>query len=609
MVLHKMFRPVVVATMFFGFMFPSVSRDVHAGEAAQKRRTAGRRNVALKDVVAHLDIDYGGNGNPRQMLDLLLPEKRASDKALPVIVYIHGGAWLAGNKRSAHRQLARFVRTGQFAGVAVNYRLSSEAIWPAQIHDCKAALRWVHAHAKKHGLSADRIAVWGASAGGHLVAMLGVSNGVAALEGTVGPHTKSKSTVSCVVDFFGPTDFIRMQDFPSVMNHGAADSPESKLVGGEVNKKKDVVRAASPLTYVSKDDVPFLIVHGTKDPLVPFNQSELLHKALTACGVEATFIHVINGGHGFRSREPVERVEVFLAHHLLGNKEKVNSEPIGQQPASRAEQTKKEPVSYVGRTRHRKFIYKTLGEREIPLHVHYPDGWKKSDKRPVIVFFFGGGWTGGSVQQFREQAEYFATRGLVTAIADYRVKSRDGVTPDKCVEDARSAVRWLRKNAGRLGIDPEKLIASGGSAGGHLAACTMIKKSVEAEEDDTAISTVPCAMVLFNPVLDFTVPQLLNRLGEKKRLALLLSPTQHMDKNTPPALILFGTRDRLKSFGDAYWKKAEALGVRADKYLAEGQGHGFFNRSPWRERTLFAADKFLGSLGLVKGTPTIVVPE
>jgi len=254
------------------------------------------------------------------------------------------------------------------------------------------------------------------------------------------------------------------------------------------------------------------------------------------------------------------------------------------------------------------FTYKTVGDRELKIYIHYPPGWKASDSRPGIIFFFGGGWTGGKIEQFLPQAEYLTGRGMVAARADYRVKSRDGVTPDKCVEDARSAMRWMRKNAGKHGIDPKKIIASGGSAGGHLAACMMIPKSVEAEGDDLSISTIPQAMVLFNPVLSFENEQLLKRLNGDEQLARKISPTRYLDKNSPPALILFGTKDRLKIFGDEYWTKAEGLGVRAEKFLAEGQGHGFFNRSPWTEKTLIAVDKFLTSLGYLKGEPTTEVP-
>ena len=254
------------------------------------------------------------------------------------------------------------------------------------------------------------------------------------------------------------------------------------------------------------------------------------------------------------------------------------------------------------------FVFKTVGKRELKIYLDYPGGWKASDRRGAIVFFFGGGWTGGSVKQFEAQAAYFASRGLVAARADYRVKSRDRVTPDKCVEDARSAVRWIRKNAGKLGVDPAKLVASGGSAGGHLAACTMIAKSADDPKDDFDISTIPAAMVLFNPVLNMTDERVSSRLGKAKPLADKISPIVHLDKKTPPALIMFGTNDGLKVHGDEYWAKAKKLGVRADKYLAEGQSHGFFNRSPWRERTLVAADKFLASLGLLKGEPTVKVP-
>jgi len=261
-----------------------------------------------------------------------------------------------------------------------------------------------------------------------------------------------------------------------------------------------------------------------------------------------------------------------------------------------------------GATTQKTFTFKTVGQRELKLYCHFPPGWKATDKRPVIVFFFGGGWKGGRVGQFEPQAEYLAGRGLVAARADYRVKSRDGVTPDKCVEDARSAVRWIRKNAQLLGIDPERLISSGGSAGGHLAACTMIAESVDDEHDDLTISTVPQAMVLFNPVLDFTHEQIIARLEGNQQLAPKISPTLHLDKNSPPAVIFFGSDDRLKVFGDEYWAKAEKLGVRADKYIAEGQGHGFFNRSPWLERTIIVTDKFLASLGFLEGEPTIKPP-
>jgi CubicO group peptidase (beta-lactamase class C family)/acetyl esterase/lipase len=254
------------------------------------------------------------------------------------------------------------------------------------------------------------------------------------------------------------------------------------------------------------------------------------------------------------------------------------------------------------------YVYKTIGEKKLKMHVDFPPGWKKTDTRPVIVFFHGGSWKGGSVRAFSRQAEYFASRGLVCARADYRIKNKDGVTPDKCVEDARSAVRWVRANAAQLGIDSQKLITAGGSAGGHLAACAIIPESVEAEDDDQSISTIPQAMVLFNPVLSFMHGGLSSRVNGDEEIAEKISPLLYVKADTPPSIVMFGTSDRLKAFGDLWWAKAKEMGFRADKFTAEGGKHGFFNRSPWLERTMIAADEFLASLGYLEGEPTIEVP-
>jgi acetyl esterase/lipase len=225
------------------------------------------------------------------------------------------------------------------------------------------------------------------------------------------------------------------------------------------------------------------------------------------------------------------------------------------------------------------------------------------------VFFFGGGWTNGSVRQFEPQATYLAGRGMVAARADYRVKSRHGVAPDACVEDAKSAVRWLRQNAARLGLDPGRVVASGGSAGGHLAACTACP-GLDARGEDRTISSRPDALLLFNPVLRFDgVPGMMSRIGNDEKVGKLLSPTLHLAKDTPPALLFYGKKDRLLKQGEEFVQRSKEVGHRAELYLAEGVGHGFFNGPPWRERTLERADAFLGSLGYLKGKPTIKVPD
>jgi len=226
--------------------------------------------------------------------------------------------------------LAPFVASGQYAGVTVGYRLTGEAIWPAQIHDCKAAIRWIRGNAKNYNLDSQRIAVWGSSAGGHLVAMLGTSGGVKHLEGNLGSHTDQSSRVTCVVDYFGPSDLLSMGQYPSTMDHDAGDSPESLLVGGPVQQTRDMARNASTTTYVTEEDPPFLIAHGTKDPLVPLNQSVRLAELLEKSDVDVTFIKVVGAGHGFRTPELQRRVDLFFARHLLGKSVAISSEPIEQ---------------------------------------------------------------------------------------------------------------------------------------------------------------------------------------------------------------------------------------------------------------------------------------
>lgn len=282
---------------------------------AQQPQRPQRARVPDGTIVKK-DLDYAGEGNRRQMLDLYLPEAK-SDTPRPVLVFIHGGAWRAGNKEGGGP--AYLLQEG-YAVASINYRLSGEAIWPAQIHDCKAAIRYLRAHAKDHNLDPDRIAVMGSSAGGHLVAMLGCSNGVKEVEGEVGKHLDVSSAVQAVIDLYGPTDFLqfRKQALPnSRMDHDAANSPESLLLGGAVQENPDKAAAANPITYLkrSKPLPPFLILHGDSDNVVPPGQSQLLHDALQAIEAESTLILLPGAGHGgreFNTPEIRERIVKFL---------------------------------------------------------------------------------------------------------------------------------------------------------------------------------------------------------------------------------------------------------------------------------------------------------
>jgi acetyl esterase/lipase len=299
---------------------------IPAGALAQQ---FGRGQRLPEGVKLEADIAYAGTDNPRQRLNLLLPRAPKDDRPLPVIAYIHGGAWLAGDRAGGHGRLAGYVAGGEYAAVSIGYRLTGEAKWPAQIYDCKAAIRWIRAHAEKYNLDPEKIGVIGESAGGHLVAMLGISGDVADLEGELGSHGDASSRVQCVVDLFGPSDLLAMKDFPSSLDHDAAGSPEGKLVGGRVSEKKDTAIAASPITYVSADDPPFLILHGSRDMVVPYNQSERLAEALKKAKVECYFVTVDGAGHGgFRNPEVQRRERQFFDKHLRGVEATISEEKI-----------------------------------------------------------------------------------------------------------------------------------------------------------------------------------------------------------------------------------------------------------------------------------------
>ncbi len=255
------------------------------------------------------DLAYVAGGHERQKLDLYLPAQGAR---LPLIIWVHGGAWTGGSKESC--PALPFLSEG-YAVASINYRLSQHAIYPAQIEDCKTAVRWLRANAAKYGIDPHRFGAWGASAGGHLVALLGTTGGVKEFE--KGDSLDVSSRVQAVCDWFGPTDFTQMSRFKISMEHDAANSSESTLLGGPIQENPARAARANPITFVTQDDPPFLIMHGTEDRLVPFNQSELFHAALKKAGVEVTLHPVKGAGHGFGGPEVMRGVRDFFAKHLL----------------------------------------------------------------------------------------------------------------------------------------------------------------------------------------------------------------------------------------------------------------------------------------------------
>ena len=261
------------------------------------------------------DIRYAEVDGHPLLLDLYLPK---NVNRPPVVVWIHGGAWRSGSK--SNMPLTDLVKSG-FAVASVDYRLSPVAKFPAQIHDCKAAIRFLRASAEKFGINTERIGIAGSSAGGHLVALVGVTNNHKALEGDVGYHDDQSSSVQAIVDYFGPTNFLTILNQSTPHGLSVRVPALGLLLGGRPDDIPDLARLASPVVHVDTDDPPLLLIHGDQDPQVPINQSHELHAKYKEHSLPVHFEVVHGGAHGGDAFFDARRnmlVRDFFAEHLKG---------------------------------------------------------------------------------------------------------------------------------------------------------------------------------------------------------------------------------------------------------------------------------------------------
>jgi acetyl esterase/lipase len=262
--------------------------------------------------VAHKNIEYATTGERRLLVDVYLPSGKVRP---PLVVWVHGGAWRSGDKENPPQAL---VAAG-FALASVDYRLSGEAKFPAQVHDIKAAIRFLRSKGNEFGYSTDRIAIAGDSAGGHLAVLVGVSSGVKPLEGTIGEHLDQSSAVQAIVDYFGPTNFVTIlkQSTP----HGlSVREPALKLLLGDMPEKlPQPAKLASPVSHVDENDPPLLIFHGDQDPQVPINQSHEMEGAYERQNLPVEFVVVhgaAHGGEAFFNEANFKRATSFLNQNL-----------------------------------------------------------------------------------------------------------------------------------------------------------------------------------------------------------------------------------------------------------------------------------------------------
>ena len=300
-------RALSASLLIVALAVPALADQHNEAAARRKQRVRDRVPEGVKLVQ---DIEYARVGEKVLLLDLYLPQRAEPTPRL--IVWIHGGGWRGGSKeRATYSWLAQ----AGYAVASINYRLSGVAKFPAQIHDCKGAVRWLRANAQAYGYDASRVGVAGSSAGGHLVALLGTSAGVPELEGGTGGNLDQSSRVQAVVDLFGPADLATM---PVADNPKRKKDAVSQLLGGHPSDKPDLARLASPVAYITPDDAPFLILHGARDQLVPLKQSELLDEKLDAAGVESDLRVLERAGHGGRgfnaSRLRTEVLRFFDRH-------------------------------------------------------------------------------------------------------------------------------------------------------------------------------------------------------------------------------------------------------------------------------------------------------
>lgn len=254
-----------------------------------------------------------------------------------------------------------------------------------------------------------------------------------------------------------------------------------------------------------------------------------------------------------------------------------------------------------------KIQYKQIDTTQLFLEIYPPNELDTTINYPTIVFFFGGGWNGRNFEQFKPHAEYFAQRGMVCFIADYRVHNIHQTTPFEALKDAKSAMRFIRANAARFHVDTSKMVAAGGSAGGHLAAATALIEDYNEETDDLSVSCIPNALALFNPVIDNGAGGYgYERIGAAYKS---FSPLHNIKKGAPPTIFFLGTKDRLVPVETAkyYQVVMEKVGSRCELYLYEEQKHGFFNYRNFKyyKKTISEADKFLQSIGFLEREPIV----
>lgn len=571
-------------------------------------------------VKVYEDLPYVTGGHERQKLDIYVSEKTKHPQ--PLIIWIHGGGWAGGDKTTIRDTdyspvLPQGYLQNGYIVASVGYRLSQHARFPAQIEDCKAAIRWLRAHARRYHIDPERIGVIGRSAGGHLVALLGTTGAIRTFD--VGENLQFSSRVQTVVDYFGPTDFSQ-----SIVSDPRAQAATTQayvdLIGGLLADNPQAVQRANPITYVAPGAPPFVILHGDADPGVPAQQSQLLFEALRGAKVPVHFITVRGGGHGegFPGALLNPIVADFFARQLQGRPDTnqqppaIQSEVIAARSVSNAStpaaaESKVQPpvdaLSVVTEIEDRYFqvrddiTYSTVNGYESKLDAYVP---RSDGLHPTVILFHGSG-TRKTTAHMRLLS--YLQRGWTGINVEYR--SSDGMLSPAAVEDGLCALRWVARNAKQYKIDLDQIVITGHSAGGHLALTTgMIPETsplaqtcmFEGKVDRSPLPKV-AAIVNWFGVADVaglmkdppdSIKAAVKWLGSQPNrleLAAAVSPLSYVRTQLPPIVTVHGTKDPLVPYAQSIrlHQALDAAKVKNSLITIPDGGHAFFGFTATRD--------------------------
>ncbi|MDZ4850269.1 MAG: alpha/beta hydrolase fold domain-containing protein [Pirellulaceae bacterium] len=560
-------------------------REARAYKQKSAKKTDADDSTKSRDVKllkpTHTDVAYGPH--ERNILDFW---QASSNHPTPVLIFFHGGSFKGGDKAMLQdRSILKECIEAGISAVSVNYRFSTDAAFPAPMHDGARAVQFVRSKAKEWNVDSDLIAVSGSSAGATLALWIALHDDLADTK-SEDPIARFSTRVKCASPHSGTAGLEPeyFQTHAGVTKLGAALWQlfgASSQIEFASPAKRPLLREASPLLHATSDDPPLFLTYAGNPAEAPF----------AADSVQRAWIHHVSLGLPLKAKYDSLGCECTIHHQANPAKKDAEIEFLKKHLLSQR-RVELEPVTYKHNT-----------DRDLLMTITKPSGWSKSDYRPAIIFFYNGGWKepGATKPQFEEQARYFAARGMLVGQADYHEKSKDGPTSAKCVEDIFSGIRWLRSHAVELGIDPNRVTAVGGSGSIHLPAAALHVAELQSADEDTSIDPLPRAMFLFNPDPDVLDASMMRKLTE--------SHATNPKSNPPPMVVYYGSRDAVASSLDTFVEQAKQAGLPIENFIGAGGVHGFFKFSPGLEQTVKHMDDRLCQMGLLDREPTADLPH